>query len=154
MSEGLLEGHASTIRPTTAIRRTGAIQPRTAAAMIPVTPATRPITAIRNTRTVRERAPGATRRRASILAAQAEIMDAGSRNGDGGTSAEAPLDTAVEEQAWDEAMHQALSLAKAQGKSPGAVEETIRGAQASVLDWRTLLRRYMTGAEGDRVATS
>ena len=54
----------------------------------------------------------------------------------------------------DEAMHQALSLAKAQGKSPGAVEETIRGAHASVLDWRTLLRRYMTGAEGDRVATS
>ena len=75
-----------------------------------------------------------------------EIMDAGSRNGDGGASAEAPIDTAAEEQAWDEAMHQALSLAKAQGKSPGAVEETIRGAHASVLDWRTLLRRYMTDA--------
>ena len=43
-------------------------------------------------------------------------------------------------------MHQALSLAKAQGKSPGAVEETVRGAHASVLDWRTLLRRYMTDA--------
>ena len=75
-----------------------------------------------------------------------EIMDAGSRNGDYGTSAEAPIDTAAEEQAWDEAMHQALSLAKAQGKAPGAVEETIRGAHASVLDWRTLLRRYMTDA--------
>ncbi len=75
-----------------------------------------------------------------------EIMDAGSRNGDGGVSAETPLDTTAEEQAWDEAMHQALSLAKAQGKSPGAVEETIRGAHASVLDWRTLLRRYMTDA--------
>ena len=75
-----------------------------------------------------------------------EIMDAGSRNGDAGTSAEAPIDTAAEEQAWDEAMHQALSLAKAQGKAPGAVEETIRGAHASVLDWRTLLRRYMTDA--------
>ena len=75
-----------------------------------------------------------------------EIMDAGSRNGDGDASAEAPIDTAAEEQAWDEAMHQALSLAKAQGKSPGAVEETIRGAHASVLDWRTLLRRYMTDA--------
>ena len=75
-----------------------------------------------------------------------EIMDAGSRNGDAGASAEAPIDTAAEEQAWDEVMHQALSLAKAQGKSPGAVEETIRGAHASVLDWRTLLRRYMTDA--------
>ena len=75
-----------------------------------------------------------------------EIMDAGSRNGNGGASAEAPIDTAAEEQAWDEAMHQALSLAKAQGKSPGVVEETIRGAHASVLDWRTLLRRYMTDA--------
>ena len=73
-------------------------------------------------------------------------MDAGSRNGDGDASAEAPIDTADEEQAWDEAMHQALSLAKAQGKSPGAVEETIRSAHASVLDWRTLLRRYMTDA--------
>ena len=75
-----------------------------------------------------------------------EIMDAGSRNGDAGTSAEAPLDAAAEEQAWDEAMHQALSLAKAQGKVPGAIEETIRGAHANVLDWRTLLRRYMTDA--------
>ena len=75
-----------------------------------------------------------------------EIMDAGSRNGDAGASAETPIDTAAEEQAWDEAMHQALSRAKAQGKSPGAVEETIRGAHASVLDWRTLLRRYMTDA--------
>ncbi len=75
-----------------------------------------------------------------------EIMDAGSRNGDDSVSVEAPLDTAAEEQAWDEAMHQALSLAKAQGKAPGAVEGTIRGAHASVLDWRTLLRRYMTDA--------
>ena len=75
-----------------------------------------------------------------------EVMDAATRNGDGNASTEAPIDTAAEEQAWDEAMHQALSLAKAQGKSPGAVEETVRGAHASVLDWRTLLRRYMTDA--------
>ena len=43
-------------------------------------------------------------------------------------------------------MHQALNLAKAQGKAPGAVEETIRSAHTSTLDWRTLLRRYMTDA--------
>ena len=35
-------------------------------------------------------------------------------------------------------MHQAASLAKAQGKLPGAVEETVRGAHASTVDWRTL----------------
>ena len=72
-------------------------------------------------------------------------MDAGSRAGDGGESGEAPVD-AAEEQVWDEAMHQALSLAKAEGKAPGGVEETVRGAHASTLDWRTFLRRHMTNA--------
>ena len=43
-------------------------------------------------------------------------------------------------------MHQALSLAKAEGKVPGAVEETVHGAHASTLDWRALLRRFMTDA--------
>ena len=57
-----------------------------------------------------------------------------------------PTDIAGEEQAWDEAMHQAASLAKAQGRMPGAVEETVRGAHVSTVDWRTLLRRYMTDA--------
>ena len=75
-----------------------------------------------------------------------EVMDAAARDcADAGTG-EAPMDVNDEEQAWDEAMHQALNLAKAQGKAPGAVEETIRGAHASTLDWRTLLRRYMTDA--------
>ena len=39
-----------------------------------------------------------------------------------------------------------LSLARAQGNAPGAVEETIRQAHRSSLDWRSLLRRYMTDA--------
>ena len=52
----------------------------------------------------------------------------------------------AEEQAWDEAMHQAASLARAQSNAPGAVEETIRQAHRSILDWRSLLRRYMTDA--------
>ena len=56
------------------------------------------------------------------------------------------MDTPAEEQAWDEAMHQAASLARAQGNAPGAVEETIRQAHRSILDWRPLLRRYMTDA--------
>ena len=74
-----------------------------------------------------------------------EVMDAPASGGQGG-AAPSPADVAAEEQAWDEAMHQAASLAKAQGKLPGAVEETVRGAHATTVDWRTLLRRYMTDA--------
>ena len=73
-----------------------------------------------------------------------EVMDADARARDGGDSAEAPVDITAEEQAWDEAMHQALNIARAEGKVPGRVEETVQGAHASTLDWRTLLRRYMT----------
>ena len=74
-----------------------------------------------------------------------EIMDAGARGGDAG-EAESPVDVTAEEQAWDEAMHQAMNLARAEGKLPGGVEETVRNAHASTLDWRSLLRRYMTDA--------
>ena len=75
-----------------------------------------------------------------------EVMDADARGGSDSGSGEAPVDTAAEEQAWDEAMHQALSIARAEGKAPGGVAETVRNAHASTLDWRTLLRRYMTDA--------
>ena len=76
-----------------------------------------------------------------------EVMDAGTRAGeDGNESGETPVDVAAEEQAWDEAMHQALNIARAEGKVPGRVEKTVKGAHASRLDWRTLLRRYMTDA--------
>ena len=73
-----------------------------------------------------------------------EVMDADARARDGDDSDEAPVDITAEEQAWDEAMHQALNIARAEGKVPGQVEETVQGAHASTLDWRTLLRRYMT----------
>ncbi len=77
-----------------------------------------------------------------------EVMDApAGGGGDGGDdSAPSSGNMTQEEQAWDEAMHQALNLAKAEGKAPGAIEETVRGAHASTLDWRSLLRRYMTDA--------
>ena len=75
-----------------------------------------------------------------------EVMDADARGDSDSGSGEAPVDTTVEEQAWDEAMHQALSIARAEGKAPGGVAETVRNAHASTLDWRTLLRRYMTDA--------
>ena len=74
-----------------------------------------------------------------------EVMDAPADSGQGG-GGPSPSEVAAEEQAWDEAMHQAASLAKAQGRMPGAVEETVRGAHVSTVDWRTLLRRYMTDA--------
>ena len=73
-----------------------------------------------------------------------EIMDAGARGDEG--DGESPVDVTAEEQAWDEAMHQAMNLARAEGKLPGGVEETVRNAHASTLDWRSLLRRYMTDA--------
>ena len=79
-----------------------------------------------------------------------EVMDAptGGAGGENGNGDDGPSarDIAAEEQAWDEVMHQAASLAKAEGKMPGAVEETVRGAHASAVDWRTLLRRFMTDA--------
>ena len=75
-----------------------------------------------------------------------EVMDAGTRASDDGDTADTPVDVAAEEQAWDEAMHQALNIARAEGKVPGRIEETVKGAHASTLDWRTLLRRYMTDA--------
>ena len=77
-----------------------------------------------------------------------EVMDApaDSAGDGGGDSAPSSGDMTQEEQAWDEAMHQALNLAKAEGKAPGGIEETVRGAHTSTLDWRSLLRRYMTDA--------
>ena len=77
-----------------------------------------------------------------------EVMDAPAGGGQGGDDASGPSpgDVTAEEQAWDEAMHQALNLAKAQGRAPGRIKETVRGAHASTLDWRSLLRRYMTDA--------
>ncbi len=77
-----------------------------------------------------------------------EVMDAPAGGADGEDSDAGPSaqDIAAEEQAWDEAMHQAASVAKAEGRMPGAVEETVRGAHASTVDWRTLLRRHMTDA--------
>ena len=75
-----------------------------------------------------------------------EVMDAPAGSGDDAGAGQGPPDVSAEEQAWDEAMHQALNLAKAQGKAPGAVEETVRDAHRSTLDWRSLLRRYMTDA--------
>ena len=75
-----------------------------------------------------------------------EVMDSPGCGDDETGAGQAPPDVSAEEQAWDEAMHQALNLAKAQGKAPGAVEETVRDAHRSTLDWRSLLRRYMTDA--------
>ena len=118
--------------------------PRTpAVTMIQAGPTTGPAMTIRRTATARRRAP--TPRRAAILPAPARSWTPPPIAGQGG-GGPSPSEVAAEEQAWDEAMHQAASLAKAQGRMPGAVEETVRGAHVSTVDWRTLLRRYMTDA--------
>ena len=76
-----------------------------------------------------------------------EVMDSPATGGCEGPEADLSGSArTAEEQAWDEAMHQAASLAKAEGKLPGAVKETVRGAHVAKLDWRTLLRRYMADA--------
>ena len=82
-----------------------------------------------------------------------EVMDAPARGAgeedDGASFGDTPLDVAAEEQAWDEAMHQAVSLAKAQGSRPRRIEETLRDAHRSRLDWRVLLRQYLVSAARD-----
>ena len=76
-----------------------------------------------------------------------EVMDAAARrDSETDETGAASADMAAEEQAWDEAMHQAMSIAKAQGKTPGAIEEEFGRAHRSALDWRALLRRHMTDA--------
>lgn len=53
------------------------------------------------------------------------------------------FDYDAEEQEWDEAMHQAQAVAKAEGKLPGNVAAIIDGAHGSALDWRDALRQFM-----------
>ena len=69
-----------------------------------------------------------------------EILDADTRAG----ASSQPVDATIEEQSWDDAMHQAAAFARVQGHFPGAIEETVNGAHRSLLDWRSLLRRYLT----------
>ena len=73
-----------------------------------------------------------------------EVMDAPA----GAYCADPPgaPDFTAEEQDWDEAMHQALAVAKAQGKLPGALAQTVNDAHLKIVDWRTALRRYMIDA--------
>ena len=75
------------------------------------------------------------------------------RNPAGRSPDRAPMpgfDVEAEEQAWDQAMQQAASVARAQGNLPGAVKRTLSAAHRSRLDWRSLLRRYMLDtAEND-----
>ena len=71
-----------------------------------------------------------------------EVMDAQDREPKPGED-ETDVDLDEEEQAWDEAMHQSASIAKAEGKLPGHLQELVQSAHGSQLDWRALLRRFM-----------
>ena len=76
-----------------------------------------------------------------------EIMDSparGDQEGSGDAAQQAALQ--AEEQKWDEAAHQAVSLAKAQGKDPGKAAEMLRDGHHSRVDWREVLRRFMVAS--------
>ena len=76
-----------------------------------------------------------------------EIMDAGARGDDDAGDGESPVDiTPPRSRRGTRPCTRRINLARAEGKLPGGVEETVRNAHASTLDWRTLLRRYMTDA--------
>ena len=49
-----------------------------------------------------------------------------------------------EEQRWDSMMHRARQNAREAGNSTAAVEEMVDSMHSSMLDWRTLLKRFMT----------
>ena len=68
-----------------------------------------------------------------------EIMDSPTKKGPGQKEELQRI-----EQDWDNAMHQAASIAKAEGNLPGYFAEKIGDAHKSEVDWRTILRRYMT----------
>ena len=71
-----------------------------------------------------------------------EVLDADMRAG----ASDEPVDPVIEEQTWDEAMHNAAQLARVQGNLPGLAQQTVDDAHRSTLDWRSLLRRYLTDA--------
>ena len=58
-------------------------------------------------------------------------MDARARTGDGDGTGQTPVDVAAEEQAWDEAMHQALNIARAEGKPAEVSTEQSTGGEAA-----------------------
>ena len=121
--------------------------PTTPATTIPAGPTTGPATATRRTVTTRVPTMGPTPRRAATPAGTGEVMDAPAGGGESG-AAPSPAEIAEEEQAWDEAMHQAASLAKAQGKLPGAVEETVNLTR-QIVALRVWSLRLVTSGTGN-----
>ena len=75
-----------------------------------------------------------------------EVLDSPCGAGGDSRTGDTPRDTRAEERAWDEAMHQAARLARAEGNLPGAVAETVESAHTRLVDWRTLLRRFLVDA--------
>ena len=75
-----------------------------------------------------------------------EVMDADERRDDAtGQSGESAVDTPAEEQAWDEAMHQAASLARAQGNAPRNLSTTLRHRRFLFTDSFLLLWKWRVG---------
>ena len=81
-----------------------------------------------------------------------EVEDAppaGSANAaaaDGGTAPSPTQARKAQSQDWDEAIHQANTLAKAQGHAPGQLQEQIESMHHTQTPWEVLLRRFMLDA--------
>ena len=73
---------------------------------------------------------------------QGEIMDSPAGDGKGESEQEQAMQS--EEQDWDEWGQQAAQLGKAQGRESGHMAEMLAASHQSQLDWRDLLRRFMT----------
>ena len=71
-----------------------------------------------------------------------EIRDAPQSEGE--SPAEQAASKNEEEQKWDSMLHRANQGAKAAGKGTSAIEDLVSDMHNSKLDWRTIMRRWMT----------
>ena len=67
-------------------------------------------------------------------AQRGEVLDHPARN---------PSEQHTEEARWDDITHQAITMAKGQGHTPGNLEELIARSHAPTLDWKAQLREFM-----------
>ena len=73
-----------------------------------------------------------------------EVMDLPSGGAEGGGGIDSASRARESEQKWDEVGHQALAMSKSIGSASGSMSEIINGQHYSEVDWRVILRRFMT----------
>ena len=67
---------------------------------------------------------------------------AGQEFGDG--SSDGPPPQALTDEQWDDALAQAAEFARSQGQMPGNVEQKLKAMRQTPIEWREILRRFMT----------